>query len=63
MADPPDESVYHRYCPADPPEAVSVRAALPGEECQVVEGAAGIVLIVAVTAVRVLSQIPLLIET
>ena len=61
--DPPDDTVYHRYCPADPPEALNVNAALPHDEFPVVVGDVGMVLIVATTAVRELSQTPLLIET
>ena len=59
IGDPPDETVYHRYCPADPPEADNVSEALPQDELPVVDGADGIVLIVAVTADLALSQIPL----
>ena len=63
IGEPPDDNVYHRYCPADPPEALNVNAALPHEEFPVVVGAVGMVLIVATTAVRELSQTPLLMET
>ena len=63
MAVPPVGTVYHRYCPAAPPAAVSVTVPVPHRAAAVVVGAAGIVLTVAVTAVRVLSQIPLFIAT
>ena len=63
IGDPPEETVYHLYCPADPPDEVNVKAALPQEELPVVDGADGIVLIVAVTEVLELSQTPLLMET
>ena len=63
IGDPPEETVYHLYCPADPPDALNVNAALPQDELPVVDGAEGMVLVVAVTAVLELSQIPLLIET
>ena len=60
---PPDDTVYHRYCAAEPPEALSVIAADPQEALPVVPGADGIVLIVAVTEVLAPSQVPLLILT
>ena len=41
MAVPPVATVYHRYCPLVPPDAVSVSAALPHEVLLVVVGAAG----------------------
>ena len=63
MAVPPVGTVYHRYCPAAPPAAESVTAPVPQRAALVVVGAAGIVLMVAVTAVRVLSQVPLLMAT
>ena len=63
MAVPPVVTVYQRYCPVVPPEADSVRLAVVQEELPVVEGADGGVLMVAVTAVRVLSHVPLLIAT
>ena len=63
MAVPPEATVYHRYWPFVPPAAVSVRVAALHEEAPVVVGALGGVLIVPVTAVRVLSHVPLLMET
>jgi hypothetical protein len=60
---PPVDAVYHRYCPAEPPVALSVMAAEPHEEFPVVLGAVGMVLMVAVTDVLVLSQVPLLMLT
>jgi hypothetical protein len=59
IAVPPVETVYHRYCPALPPEALSMTAEEPHAEAPVVEGAAGMVLIVAMTEVLALSQNPL----
>jgi PAB1-binding protein PBP1 len=62
MAVPPVGNVYHRYCPLVPPVTESVIAPDPqklpltGEE-----GAVGMGLIVAVTRVRALSHVPLLI--
>ena len=55
--------VYHRYCPAVPPEAVRVTAEDPQAEFPVIPGAAGGELIVAVTDVFEPSQVPSLIET
>jgi hypothetical protein len=57
MSTPP--AVYQRYCPLDPPEAVNVTADVPHAEFPVAPGAAGNVLIVAVTAALVLSQLDL----
>ena len=63
MAVPFVATVYQRYCPFVPPEAVSVRLAGVHDALPVVVGAVGGVLIVAVTAVRVLWQVPLLTAT
>ena len=63
IADPPEEFVYHRYCPFVPPEAFSVREPIPQRLPAEVIGATGEVLIVAVTAVRAPSHVPLSIET
>ena len=63
MAVPPVGTVYQRYCPAAPPAAESVTVPLPHRAALVVVGAVGIVFMVAVTAVRVLSQMPLFIAT
>ena len=60
IAVPPVAKVYHRYCPAAAPVAERVILDPPHEELPVVAGAAGGVLMVAITAVRVLSQVPLL---
>ena len=54
---------YHRYCPADPPDAVRVTAEGPLPEPEVAEGIGGIVLIVAVTIVLELSHILVSIDT
>jgi hypothetical protein len=63
IAVPPVGTVYHLYCPATPPNALSVMAADPQEEFPDVLGAVGIVLIVAVTDVLALSHVPLLMLT
>jgi hypothetical protein len=56
MAVPPVDVVYHRYCPAVPPAATSVALDGPHADVPVVVGG---VLMVAITAVRILSQVPL----
>ncbi len=61
IATPPVGTVYQRYCPAAPPDAVNVTFPVPHRDAPVVVGAAGIVFMVATTSVRVLSQSPLLI--
>ena len=53
-------TVYQRYCPLVAPMAVRDRVAGPQDEFPDVLGAVGDVLIVAVTGVRVLSHVPLL---
>ena len=63
MAVPPVGTVYHRYCPALPPEALNVTAEGPQAALPVVDGAEGMVLMVATTMVLLLSQVPLLILT
>ncbi len=63
MAVPPVGTVYQRYCPALPPEAVTVTDDVPQALPPVVVGAVGIVLTVATTDVRALSHKPLLMET
>ena len=63
MAVPPVGTVYQRYCPAAPPAAESVTVPVPHRAPPVVVGAVGSVLIVAVTGVRALSQVPLFIAT
>ena len=63
IAVPPEETVYHRYCPLAPPAAFNVTEPLPHWLAPEVVGAVGSVLMVAVTAVRELSHIPLLMET
>lgn len=63
IAVPPVGTVYQRYCPAAPPEAFNVTEPFPHLLAPVVAGAAGIVLIVAVTIVLTLSQMPLLMAT
>ena len=60
IAVPPVGRVYQRYCPAAPPAAVSIRLAAVHDALPVVVGAAGGVLMVAITAVQILSHVPLL---
>ena len=61
-AEPPEEIVYHRYCPFVPPEAFSVTLPVPQRFASIVVGAA-VEPIVKVTGVRELSQVPLTSET
>ena len=63
MAVPPIGSVYQRYWPAEAPVAVSVTLEFPQADAPVVPGGPGIVLMVAVTMVRLLSQVPLFMAT
>jgi len=63
IAVPPVATVYQRYCPFVPPEALSVREATPHDDAPVIEGEAGSVVMVAVTATRALSQDPIKMET
>ena len=63
MAVPPVGTVYQRYCPAEPPLAVSVTVPGPQLDPGVTPGAAGIGLIVATTELRGPSQVPLSIDT
>ena len=63
MAVPPVATLYHLYCPAIPPAALSVRLAAAQDEFPVVVGAVGNVLTVAMTADRGPSQVPLLMLT
>jgi hypothetical protein len=42
---PPDEAVYHLYCPLEPPDAFKVRLADPQLEALEVLGAVGIAFI------------------
>ena len=60
---PPVDTVYQRYCPAAAPEALRVTLAIIQDVLPVTEGAAGKVLMVATTGVRLLSHIPLLTAT
>ena len=60
---PPIATVYQRYCPIVPPEAFRIIADREQPDAPVVMGAVGIRLMVAITDVRALSQVPLLIET
>jgi hypothetical protein len=60
---PPVATVYQRYCPALPPDAVKVSVPLPQMLAPVAVGAVGKLLIVAMTGVRALSQVPLSIAT
>ena len=64
MAMPPVGNVYHLYCPFVPPETETVTAAVPHELPLTGRvGAVGMGLMVAVTGVRVLSHVPVLMET
>ena len=63
IAVPPVGTVYHLYCPELPPEALTVTAEGPQATLLVVDGAAGIELMVATASVLVLSQVPLLMLT
>ena len=63
MAVPPVGTVYHLYCPAVPPAAESVTVPVPHRLFPVVVGEVGIGLMVAITIVRALSQVPLLMAT
>ena len=63
MAVPPVGTVYQRYCPAEPPLAVSVTVPGPQFDPGVTPGALGMGLIVATTDVLLLSHVPLLIAT
>ena len=64
MAVPPVATVYQRYCPLVPPDALSTTEAEgPHEEPGDVEGGGGTGLMVAVTATRVLSHVPSSMET
>ena len=60
MAVPFVATVYQRYCPLVAPVAVRVSAAGPQDALPDTPGAVGSVLMMAVTAVRVLSHVPLL---
>ena len=64
MGLPPVDVVYQRYCPLTPPEAVrSTVADGAHPDPGVARGAAGNAMTVAMTGVRVLSQVPLLMAT
>ena len=59
---PPVATVYQRYCPFTPPDALSVMAEAPQADPPVTVGAGGgVALIVATTAARVLSHDTILI--
>ena len=60
---PPVADAYHLYCPFVPPDAVSVTAVEAQPLAPVAVGLDGGVFIVAITTVRVLSQLPLFIAT
>ena len=60
---PPVATSYQRYCPFTAPDAVRVTKPAPHDEPPVAVGAEGGVLIVAITEVLVLSQVPELTET
>ena len=55
IAVPPEATVYQLYCPLVPPEAFSVTA-LAGQALAPVAVGGGVIVRVAVTSVRVLSQ-------
>ena len=61
IAVPPVGTVYHLYCPALPPAALSATVPFPHRLFPVVVGAGGVVFMVAIAGVLVLSQVPLLI--
>ena len=62
MGVPPFSAVYQRYCPFVPPETETVTVPAPHELPLTGRvGAVGMGLVVAVTCVRVLSHVPLLI--
>ena len=63
MAVPPVAPVYQRYCPLVPPDALSDAVDELQTVAPVVAGADGNGLMVAVTAVLVLSHVPLLMAT
>ncbi|MBN8651007.1 MAG: hypothetical protein J0L67_06255 [Cytophagales bacterium] len=63
MAVPPVGTVYQRYCPATAPEALSTTVPVPQRVAPVPPGAPGIMLMVAITDVRILSHVPLLMAT
>ena len=64
MGLPPVDVVYQRYCPFTPPEAFrSTVADGAHPDPGVARGAAGNAMTVAMTGVRVLSQVPLLMAT
>jgi len=60
---PPVAAVYQMYCPFVPPDAVNVTEEFIQPAALVVVGAEGRGLIVAVTGVRVLSHVPLVMLT
>ena len=63
MEVPPETTVYQRYWPLVPPMAVSMTAPGPQELPAVATGEIGTGVMIALTAVRLLSQIPLLMAT
>jgi len=60
---PPIATVYQRYCPLVPLEAFRIIADREQPDAPVVMGAVGIRLMVAITEVRLLSHVPLSMET
>jgi hypothetical protein len=63
MGSPPDDTLYHRYWPSVPPDAVSMREEGPQPAVFVVAGGAGIRLICPVATVLALSHVPSLTAT
>ena len=57
IAVPPVATVYHLYCPLVPPDADSVITEFEQPEAPVVVGALGMLLTIAATATRLLSQV------
>jgi hypothetical protein len=56
--DPPDDAAYQLSVPPEHPAALNATVPVPQREPGVTVGAAGGVMIVATTAVLVLSQLP-----
>lgn len=63
IAVPPVATVYHRYCPLLPPDALKIIDDGPQAAADVAVGAVGNGMMVAVTEVRAPSQVPLSMET
>ena len=48
---PPVDTVYHRYCPAEPPDAFSVIVEEPQAELPLAKGGDGFAFTVTITAI------------